>query len=156
MSLQEGYANTTTTPAHYRAVKHCLQPSFSVSHSFASSSAIPVRDLQTPHASTAEEHKLPNNTAPITEHRPSWAEGAAELRPAQHQVLLMGRKGSGEDPAFWSLDWQDLAVLIWWLLYSYGQLANKADVSIKSGALGRKEGGAAGHLKATCVKTSGR
>lgn len=75
ISLQEGCANTSTTPAHYRAVKRRLQPSLSVSHSFASSSAIPVRDLPTPHASTVEKHKLPNNTAPITEHSQAGPRG---------------------------------------------------------------------------------
>lgn len=44
ISLQEGCANTTTTPAHYRVVKRCLQPSLQ-SHSFALTSATPVRDL---------------------------------------------------------------------------------------------------------------
>lgn len=74
ISLQEGCANTTTTPAHYRAVKHCLQPSRSVSHSFALSSATPARYLL-PHM-LAERRNINYPTVQLqSESIAEWAQG---------------------------------------------------------------------------------
>ena len=58
ISLQEGCANTTTTPAHYRAVRRLLSATSSpLSLTLALSSAISAKDLLTPHASKSREEK---------------------------------------------------------------------------------------------------
>jgi len=72
---------------------------------------------------------------------------AAELWPVQRQVLLIGGKGGQVRASCSSEAWRAAgglavaAVLICLLLYSCRQLANKADVSMKAGALGKREVG---------------
>lgn len=82
--------------------------------------------------------------------------GATELWPAQHRGLLMGRKTHERLLLCEASAARADSILIQPLLYSRPQLANKADVSIKTRALGNQQRSGPADENLCSDKPSGR